>query len=55
MTASRMDAEQLSQLVVAALEEGEATVLPETTLEALRRQRVALKGPCTTPIGGGFA
>jgi isocitrate dehydrogenase (NAD+) len=40
---------------VAALEAGEATVLPEPTLEAIRRQRVALKGPCTTPIGGGFA
>jgi isocitrate dehydrogenase (NAD+) len=28
--------------------------LPETTLDAVRRHRVALKGPCTTPIGEGF-
>lgn len=28
--------------------------LPEATLAAVRRHRVALKGPCTTPIGGGF-
>jgi isocitrate dehydrogenase len=28
--------------------------LPEATLEALRAYRVALKGPLTTPVGGGF-
>ncbi len=28
--------------------------LPENTLAALREYRVALKGPLTTPIGGGF-
>ncbi len=28
--------------------------LPEETLTALREYRVALKGPLTTPIGGGF-
>jgi isocitrate dehydrogenase len=28
--------------------------LPEDTLEAIRRYRVALKGPLTTPIGGGI-
>src|SRR5215510_12049121 len=28
--------------------------LPEATLEAVRRHRVALKGPCTTPVGEGF-
>jgi isocitrate dehydrogenase (NAD+) len=28
--------------------------LPETTLDLIRAHRVALKGPCTTPIGGGF-
>jgi isocitrate dehydrogenase (NAD+) len=28
--------------------------LPAATLEAVRRHRVALKGPCTTPIGEGF-
>ncbi|MGE3166662.1 MAG: isocitrate dehydrogenase (NADP(+)) [Planctomycetota bacterium] len=28
--------------------------LPEDTLEAIRMYRVALKGPLTTPVGGGF-
>ena len=28
--------------------------LPDTTLELIRKHRVALKGPCTTPIGKGF-
>ncbi len=29
-------------------------VLPEETLESIRRNRVGLKGPITTPVGGGF-
>lgn len=28
--------------------------LPDATLELVRKHRVALKGPCTTPIGKGF-
>jgi isocitrate dehydrogenase (NAD+) len=28
--------------------------LPDETLELIRRHRVALKGPCTTPVGEGF-
>ncbi len=28
--------------------------LPEETLEAIRRHRVAIKGPLTTPVGGGI-
>ena len=28
--------------------------LPETTLDLIRHYRVALKGPCTTPVGKGF-
>src|SRR6266567_7470297 len=28
--------------------------LPESTLESIRRNGVALKGPITTPVGGGF-
>jgi len=38
---------------VAALEmHGE--VLPEETLDAVRERGLALKGPCTTPVGKGF-
>jgi isocitrate dehydrogenase (NAD+) len=28
--------------------------LPESTLDLIRKYRVALKGPCTTPVGKGF-
>jgi isocitrate dehydrogenase (NAD+) len=40
---------------LAALEAGADSVLPTQTIEAIRELGVALKGPCTTPIGGGFA
>ncbi len=30
-------------------------LLPQDTLDAIARHRVALKGPLTTPIGGGFS
>jgi len=39
----------------AALEAGGDSPLPEATVAAVREHRVALKGPCTTPVGGGFA
>jgi isocitrate dehydrogenase (NAD+) len=42
------------QAGVAALESGR-DVLPSETIDAIRTHRVALKGPCTTPVGGGFA
>ena len=38
---------------LAAAERG-GEPLPEQTLEMIRRYRVALKGPCTTPVGKGF-
>ncbi len=34
--------------------EKEGTPLPESVLESLKRNRIGLKGPLTTPIGGGF-
>jgi isocitrate dehydrogenase len=33
---------------------GENTWLPEETLEAIREYSVAIKGPLTTPVGGGI-
>lgn len=39
---------------LAALEQGKE-VLPEATIEAIAQHKVALKGPCTTPVGEGFA
>lgn len=38
----------------AAIQNGHTDLLPETTLDAIREHTVALKGPCTTPIGKGF-
>lgn len=38
---------------LSALREGE-DVLPEKTIDAIKEHKVALKGPCTTPIGEGF-
>lgn len=38
----------------AAMEE-HGTPLPEAVLDSIRRNKVALKGPVTTPVGGGFA
>src|SRR5215510_4093882 len=40
---------------VAALEAGGSEVLPAATCDAIRRHGIALKGPCTTPIGKGFS
>ncbi len=34
--------------------EEEGTPLPESVLESIRRNKVGLKGPLTTPVGAGF-
>jgi isocitrate dehydrogenase (NAD+) len=36
------------------MEENDGNPLPPATLESIRRNGVALKGPITTPVGGGF-
>lgn len=43
------------QAGVAALEAGSDAVLPVETIQAIKEHGVALKGPCTTPVGGGFS
>jgi isocitrate dehydrogenase (NAD+) len=49
-----LDVEWESHLAgVMALERQGAT-LPNELLDSIRRNRVALKGPVTTPVGGGF-
>ena len=30
------------------------TTIPDATLESIKRNKVAIKGPITTPVGGGF-
>ncbi len=42
------------QAGIAALADGDE-VLPESTVEAIGQHGVALKGPCTTPVGKGFS
>lgn len=37
-----------------ALAQGHRDVLPEGTVDAVREFHLALKGPCTTPIGSGY-
>jgi isocitrate dehydrogenase (NAD+) len=39
---------------IAALDRNMPGTLPEETLSSIRQHHVALKGPCTTPVGGGF-
>lgn len=39
---------------IAALDKG-LDVMPEQTLDAIRQHGVAIKGPCTTPVGEGFS
>ena len=38
---------------MAAIEQG-GDPLPPATLDSIRRMKLALKGPLTTPVGGGF-
>ncbi len=40
---------------IAALDRGTDDLLPAATVDAIRQHGVALKGPCTTPIGKGFS
>jgi len=37
-----------------AVMEKEGTPLPDSVLEAIKKNKVALKGPITTPVGSGF-
>ena len=41
------------QAGIAALESS-GEVMPEDTIAAIKKCKVALKGPCTTPVGEGF-
>ena len=45
---------QFVEAGVTALEK-QGELLPQATLDAIAHHRVALKGPLTTPVGGGFS
>jgi isocitrate dehydrogenase (NAD+) len=49
-----LDVEWESYLAGVLALEPHGSTLPEELLESIRRNRVALKGPVTTPVGGGF-
>ena len=38
-----------------AAQQSVGELLPQATLDAITRHKIALKGPLTTPIGGGFS
>ncbi|MGH2591041.1 MAG: isocitrate/isopropylmalate dehydrogenase family protein [Actinomycetota bacterium] len=52
--AAGADIEWVVQEAGAEVLELEGTPLPDRVLEQIRRSRVALKGPITTPVGTGF-
>lgn len=43
------------QAGLAALKNDGDSTLPDETIDSIIKHGVALKGPCTTPIGGGFS
>jgi isocitrate dehydrogenase (NAD+) len=54
LEATGIDFEWDLQEAGAAVMEREGEPLPERVLESIRRSRIALKGPITTPVGTGF-
>lgn len=54
LEASGVDIEWETHILGAQALEKYGTTLPEETIESVRRNKVALKGPMMTPIGKGF-
>src|SRR5690606_14932363 len=54
LEAAGADVEWDERLAGVAALDTHHTPIPEETLESIRRTRVALKGPLTTPVGTGF-
>ena len=52
--AAGVDIEWETQILGAQAQEKYGTTLPESTIESIKRNKVALKGPQMTPIGKGF-
>ena len=55
ITASGADIEWVVRSAGVSALERFNEVLPQNTLDAIREYKIALKGPCTTPIGEGFS
>jgi isocitrate dehydrogenase (NAD+) len=54
LEATGVDIEWAVEQAGAAVLEREGTTLPQRVVERIRRSRVAIKGPITTPVGTGF-
>jgi len=54
LEASGADIEWEPYILGAQALEQFGTTLPEATIESIKRNKVALKGPLTTPVGKGF-
>ncbi len=54
INATSVDIEWVVEAAGGTVLEREGTPLPDRVLEQIRRSRVALKGPITTPVGTGF-
>ena len=52
--AAGVDIEWETQILGAQAQEKFGTTLPEPTIESIKRNKVALKGPQMTPVGKGF-
>ncbi|MGH9818845.1 MAG: isocitrate/isopropylmalate family dehydrogenase, partial [Pyrinomonadaceae bacterium] len=52
--ASGVDIEWETHILGALAQEKFGTTIPESTIESIKRNKVALKGPQMTPIGKGF-
>lgn len=45
---------EVAEAGAAVMEKTGGSPLPESTIEAVKRNKVAIKGPITTPVGTGF-
>src|SRR5215210_4562074 len=52
--ATGVDIQWETQIIGAQALEKYGTTIPETTIESIKKNKVALKGPITTPVGKGF-
>ena len=54
LEATGVDIQWETHIIGAHALEKYGTTIPETTIESIKRNKVALKGPLTTPVGKGF-
>jgi isocitrate dehydrogenase (NAD+) len=52
--ATGVDIEWETQILGAQAQEKFGTTIPESTIESIKKNKVALKGPQMTPVGKGF-